>query len=99
MRRIFTASRWSSNNLLFPNRIEIEDDVVRCYKGAIIGYNSITIPRVSIASVRILSNIIFADIVIESFGGKEVISNGFRKSVAREIYELLENEYVIDYHP
>ncbi len=92
MRRIYTASRWSNNNLLFPNRIEIEDEVVRCYKGAIIGYDSITLPRAAIASVQIRSNIIFADIIIETFGGRVLLSSGFWKSDAKEIYDILEIE-------
>ncbi len=87
---LFSASRWSQNNTLFPDRIEIENDLVRCYKGAVIGYDSVTIPRASIASVRIRSHIIFADIVIETYGGQQVVSSGFSKKVAQIIYEILE---------
>lgn len=86
----FTANRISANhNLLFPDRLDIEDDRVVYYKGAIIGYQSTVIPRASISSVRVSSNILFADVIIESSGGRRVEINGLSKSVAREIYQLL----------
>lgn len=86
----FVASRISANhNVLFPDRIDIEGDRVVYYKGAIIGYQSTVIPRVSISSVRIRSNIFFADIIIESSGGRRIEINGLSKREAREIYELL----------
>ena len=40
----FTASRISTNhNLLFPDRLEIDDDKVIYHKGYLIGYQSTTI--------------------------------------------------------
>lgn len=86
----FVASRISAeHNVLFPDRIDIDEDRVVYYKGAIIGYQSTVIPRVSISSVRIRSNILFADIIIESSGGRKIEINGLLKREAREIYELL----------
>lgn len=86
----FVASRISADhNVLFPDRIDIDDDKVIYYKGAIIGYQSTVIQRVSISSVRIRSNILFADIIIESSGGRRIEINGLSKREAREIYELL----------
>lgn len=86
----FIANRISANhNILFPDRLDIEDDRVVYYKGAIIGYQSTVIPRVSISSVRINSNLIFADIIIESFGGRRIEINGLSKSDARIIFQLL----------
>lgn len=87
----FIASRISANhNILFPDRIDIEDDRVVYYKGALIGYQSTVISRSSISSVRLISNILFADIIIESQGGRRLEINGLSKSDAREIYELLQ---------
>lgn len=88
---IFIASRISADhNVLFPDRIDIEEDGVTYYKGCIIGYSSISIPRTSISSVRLNSNILFADIIIESSGGRRIEINGLSKRDAREIYELLQ---------
>lgn len=87
---VYTASRISANhNVLFPDRISVYDDRLEYYKGALIGYQTTVIQRSSISSVRLLSNILFADIIIESSGGRRVVINGLSKSDAREIYELL----------
>ena len=60
----FIASRISADhNVLFPDRIDVEEDRVVYYKGSLIGYQSTVIPRASISSVRINSNILFADII------------------------------------
>ena len=86
----FVASRISADhNVLFPDRIDIEDDRVVYYKAAIIVYQSTVIPLVSISGLRIRSNILFADIIIESSGGRRIEINGLSKREAREIYELL----------
>ena len=87
----FIANRISANhNLLFPDRIDIDDERVVYYKGAIIGYQTTEIQRECISSVRLLSNILFADIIIESSGGRRLEINGLSKSEAREVYRLLQ---------
>ena len=87
----FTASRISADhNVLFPDRIDIEEERIVYYKGALIGYQSTVVPRTSISSVRLNSNILFADIIIESSGGRRIEINGLSKRDAREIYELLQ---------
>lgn len=87
----FIASRISADhNVLFPDRVDIEDDRVVYYKGALIGYQSTVISRASISSVRINSNILFADIIIESSGGRRLEISGLSKREAREIYNLLQ---------
>lgn len=86
----FTANRISANhNLLFPDRIDVDEDRVVYYKGALIGYQTTVIQRMSISSVRLISNILFADIIIESSGGRKIEINGLSKSDAREIYNML----------
>lgn len=87
----FIANHISANhNILFPDRIDVEDDRVVYYKGALIGYQTTVIQRVSISSVRLVSNILFADIIIESSGGRRIEINGLTKSDAREVYNLLQ---------
>lgn len=86
----FIASRFSGNdNSIFPDRLEIDDEIVTHYKGTIVGYRSTVIARSNIASVHIGTGLLFADIVIESTGGKQVRACGFTKRDAREIFELL----------
>lgn len=87
----FTANRISANhNLLFPDRIDVDEDRVVYYKGALIGYQTTVIQRMSISSVRLISNILFADIIIESSGGRKIEVNGLSKSDARDVYNLLQ---------
>ena len=86
----FTAHRLSGDkNALFPDRIEIDTTNVTYYKGNIVGYQSSIIARNKIASVSIGSGIFFADVIIETIGGKRVVASGFKKSDARTIVELL----------
>lgn len=86
----FVASRLSGNdNSIFPDKLEIDAVNVTYNKGTVIGYRSTVINRANIASVHIGSGLIFADIVIETTGGKEIRASGFKKSDARAIMALL----------
>lgn len=86
----YTASRISANhNILFPDRIEINDDRVIYYKGALIGYQTTFIARDRISSVRLITNVLFADLIIESSGGRKIEVNGLSKKDARHAYDLL----------
>lgn len=87
---IFVASRLSGNdNAVFPDRLEIDSENVTYYKGTIIGYRKTIISIMNIASVHIGAGLLFADIVIETTGGKEVRACGFRKRDARAVLDLL----------
>lgn len=85
----FIASRLSKNNTVFPDRIEIDTTTVTLYKGALIGFNAVTIARRNIASVRIGAGLLFVDIIFESMGGNTVRVHGFSRNDAREIVALL----------
>ncbi|MDR1182633.1 MAG: hypothetical protein LBL13_11705 [Bacteroidales bacterium] len=85
----YTASRLSSDNTVFPDRLEIDATNVIYYKGNVFGYQSSIIARNNIASVSIGSGIFFADVIIESYGGMRVVASGFKKSDARTIVILL----------
>jgi hypothetical protein len=90
----YEASRISGNdNAVFPDRIEIDDDNgnITFYKGTIVGYRQTFIAKDNVASVKIASGLVFADVIIESIGGKEIRACGFRKRDAREIMEILSN--------
>ena len=86
---IFTAHRLSSDNTLFPDRLEIDTLNVTYYKGNVFGYQSTVITKNNIASVSIGSGIFFADVIIESIGGKRTVASGFKKSEAKQIVNLL----------
>lgn len=86
----FIASRISgNNNLLFPDRIDIESDRVTFYKGSLIGYQSCVIPFNQIASVRLITGIFFADLIIETTGGRYLEVNGLFNSDAEQAESLL----------
>ena len=86
----FTASPISSpDNTVFPDRVEIDAANVIYYKANVFGYQSSVIARNNIASVSIGSGIFFADVIIETVGGKRIVMSGFNKSDARTIVGLL----------
>lgn len=87
----FIAHRISADhNVLFPDRIDVDENRVVYYKGALIGYQTTVIQRGSISSVRLVSKILFADVIIESSGGRRMEINGLTKADAREVYSLLQ---------
>ena len=86
----FIAHRLSSTvNVVFPDKIDISRANVTFYKATPIGYTSTVIPRNNIASVSIQSKLLFADVVLETLGGKRVEANGFKKEDGRRILDLL----------
>lgn len=90
-RNVFTASRLTSGNLLFPVRIEVNQDRVTRIKPRFFGSNeeSIAIPKV--ASVTIQTGLMWSDIRIDSSGGSNpIVSHGHRKDDARAIRSLIE---------
>jgi len=85
----FIASRISSGNTLFPDKIEIDAINVTYYKGYLTGYQSTIISRKNIASVHIGSGLLFADVIIETIGGKRVTASGYKKTDAKSIVAYL----------
>ena len=90
-KHVFTASRLTSGNLIFPVRIEVNQNRVTRIKPRLIGSNeeSIAIPKV--ASVNIKTGLIWSDIRIDSTGGSNpIVSHGHHKDDARAIRDLIE---------
>lgn len=86
----FIASRISANhNLLFPDRVDIDAKRIVFYKGSLIGYQSCVIPRQQIASVRLVTGIFFADLIIETTGGRRLEINGLSNSDAVRAESML----------
>lgn len=91
-KHVFTASRWTSGNFLFPVRIEVSPERVARIKPSFFGSDeeSIAIPKV--ASVNIQTGLIWSKIRIDSTGGSNPIeSHGHRKDDARAIRDLIES--------
>lgn len=86
----FSAVRISrSDNIVFPDRLIVDDEKVVFYKGKLIGYDSTTIVRENIGGVSIKADVLFADIVIETTGGQHIVAEGFSKHDAKTIQKLL----------
>ena len=84
----FKASRLTSGNLFFRDQIEITEDQVIIFKNKLIGNNRSIINRANIGSVSVNTSI-FATIIIETRGGERYVSNGFYRSDAKQIQQIL----------
>jgi hypothetical protein len=88
--RVFTASRFTAGNLIFPTRIVISPESVTRIKPRLIGRSESSIPVAKIASVSISTGLIFSSIRIESAGGATPIySDGHYKSDAMAVRDLI----------
>ena len=88
---VFTASRWTSGNLLFPVRIEVNQSRVTRIKPRLFSSNEESIPLAKVASVNIQTGLLWSDIRIDSTGGSNpIVSHGHRKADARAIRDLIE---------
>jgi hypothetical protein len=88
---VFIASRWTSGNLLFPVRIEVNQNRVTRIKPRLLGSNEESIPISKVASVNIQTGLIWSDIRIDSAGGSNpIVSHGHSKDDARAIRDLIE---------
>jgi len=88
---VFTASRWTQGNFLFPTKIVITCNRVSRVKGRLFGSNEETIAMSQVASVHISTGIIWSEVLIESTGGTDPItSHGHRKKDAQRIRDLIE---------
>lgn len=89
----YEASRVSGDgNAVFPDEIIIDDEeeVLIHRKPKLIGCKETKVRFGAIASIQIDTHILFADIIIETRGGREIIARGFTRDDADEIRELLE---------
>lgn len=88
----FKACRVSGDgNAVFPDEIIIDDEeeVVIYRKPKLIGSKETKIRFGAIASVSCDKHILFADIYIETRGGREIIARGITRDDADEIVKLL----------
>ncbi len=93
MKHYFTACRVSGDgNAVFPDEIIIDDEeeVLIYRKPRLIGSKESRIRFGAIGSVSINKHMLFADIYIETRGGREVCAKGFSFSDAKKIARLVE---------
>jgi hypothetical protein len=94
---VFRASRWSKGNRLFPTQVKIAPTSVVHFTPQWIGRLEHNIHIAHIASVRIDTHLLFADVFIETSGGVSPIScYGHGKKDALRIKELIDL-YQTDY--
>jgi hypothetical protein len=89
---IFTASRWTQGNFLFPTKLVVSPQRVSRIKSRLFGSNEETIAMSKVASVHISTGVIWSEIRIESTGGTDPItSHGHRKADAQRVRDLIES--------
>lgn len=88
---VFRASRLSAGNRLFPTQVIITPSSVTHFRPQWIGKLEESIHISHVASIRIDTNILFSDVVIETTGGHNpILCHGHSKSDAVDIKRLIE---------
>ena len=79
--------------MVFPDQLIIDDEtqMVTYRKKKLIGYDETTIRFSAIGSVSRSAGLLFCDVTIETSGGVTILANGFSRSDANEIVNLLNN--------
>lgn len=89
--QVFTASRWTQGNRLFPTRISVSPVQVIKTKRSWFSSDEESINIRHISSVRIKTGILWSDIWIESSGGtNQIYSHGHTKRHAQQIKRIVE---------
>jgi hypothetical protein len=87
---VFTASRFTSGNHIFPTQIAVYPTKVVRYTPKWIGHEEQTISIDQIASVRVSAGLFFADVIIETTGGSQpIVCHGHWKGDAGGIQEKI----------
>jgi hypothetical protein len=95
---VFRASRLSSGNHLFPTQVLITPTTVVHYTPQWFGRLEHSIHMAHIASVRVVTNMMFSDVYVETSGGASPIRcHGHRKRDAVRMQQLIE-QYQTDYY-
>lgn len=88
---VFRASRLSTGNRIFPTQVLITPSSVTHFRPQWIGKLEESIHISHVASIRIDTNILFSDVVIETTGGHNpILCHGHSKGDAIEIKRLIE---------
>lgn len=88
----FEACRVSGDgNAIFPGEIIIDDEeeVLIYRKPKLIGAKETRVKFGAIGSITIDKHILFADIIIETKGGREIVAHGFTREDADRIKQIV----------
>ena len=89
---VFRASRWGRGNHLFPAQVVLTPSSITLFKPQWIGKAEESIHMSHIASIKIDTNLIFANLLIESSGGQDpIVCHGHTKGDAVKIKALIED--------
>lgn len=95
---VFRASRLSSGNRIFPTQVLISPTSVVHFTPQWVGRLEQSIHMAHVASVRIDTNLLFSDVLIETTGGASPIRcYGHRKGDAVRMKALIE-QYQTEYY-
>jgi hypothetical protein len=88
---VFRASRLGRGNHLFPAQVIIAPSGITLYKPQWIGKLEESIHMAHIASIKIDTHLLFADVFIETSGGKDpIVCHGHTKGDVVEMKKLIE---------
>jgi len=88
---VFRASRLSRNNRVFPAQVAITNASITLYKPRWIGRLEESIHMAHVASIKIVTHMVFSDVLIESSGGADPIElHGHTKNDAIKMKALIE---------
>jgi hypothetical protein len=95
---VFRASRLSAGNRLFPTQVLITPTSVVHFTPEWVGRQEKSIHMAHVASVKIDTNLVFSDVIIETSGGSQpIVCHGHRKRDAVAMKALIER-YQTDYY-
>jgi hypothetical protein len=95
---VFRASRISKGNRWFPTQVLITPATVVHYTPELFGRQEKSIHMAHVASVKIDTNLLFSDVLIETTGGSQpIVCHGHRKSDAVRMKALIE-QYQTEYY-
>jgi hypothetical protein len=95
---VFQASRWSSGNAIFPAQVAVTPASITLYRPHWIGKTEESIHMAHVASIKIITHFMFADVVIESSGGQDpILCHGHTKGDAIAMKNIVE-EYQSEYY-
>jgi len=90
MDKHYQSNRLTSGNALFPDEVIVADDGIHFIKRRMLGSDEEIISYAKIASVKVNSGVMFADLTIETTGGSQpIFINGLAKGDAQEIKEAI----------
>ena len=88
---VFRASRLSKGNRIFPTQVVITPTSVSLHHAQWIGRLEESIHMVHVASVKIDTNLIFSNVLIETTGGHHpIVCHGHTKGDAVRMKQLIE---------